>query len=127
MSEFLKSKEAMKEEMRVGRGRSIDPQALLDKVLLVTSYEVDLLLNKSSRHIPLEDKEVTKLMKISMILNTTIKTKMDVEVSMKDMEEGTNLPKVSENQLKALTAYVRSESMPTKAAIDAEKVSNERE
>lgn len=125
MSQFLKSKDEMKEEMRVGRGRAIDPQALLDKVLLVTSYEVDLLLNKASRHCPLEDKEVSKLMKISMILNTTIKTKMDVEVSMKDMEEGTNIPKVSENQLKALTAYVRSETLPSKAVMDAEKVANE--
>ena len=108
MSEFKETQKEMLATYNAGRGKTIDPKLLLDKVLLISDYEINYLLNKAGRHCPLEDKEVSKLMKISMILNTTIKTRMDHEISMREMEEGTSVPKITERQLQLLTGYVRT-------------------
>ena len=84
------------------KNKTTDPKKLLERILHISSNELDLLLGKTARNAPLESEEIRKLETISKIVTNAISTQLAVEKHEASIEEAQEPIKISQEQLKAL-------------------------
>jgi hypothetical protein len=84
------------------KNKTTDPKKLLERILHISSNELDLLLGKTARNAPLEPEEIRKLETISKIVTSAISTQISVEKHEANLEENPEPIKISQEQLKAL-------------------------